>query len=485
MKMPFPIKPPGKLPGLSPQATSNLFLQLLPFADAATKDLPLSRLLRLSLFQVAVGMTMVLLTGTLNRVMIVELGVSAGLVALMVSLPLVVAPLRALIGFRSDTHKSFLGWRRVPYMGMGAMLTYGGLAIMPFALLNLQDSTAPPLVGQVAAAIAFLLAGAGVHMTQTAGLALAADLSNDDNRPRVIALLYVMLLVGMFFAALILGRLLVDPSPKTLIQVIQGCAVVVIVLNHIALWKQEPRNLALTAPQKPRPTFRQAWAAYRAHRKPYRLLMAVGLGSAAFGMQDILLEPYGGEVLKLSVSATTALTAFMAGGSLIGFTLAARMLTRGSDACRLAAYGAVIGVAAFALVLLSAPIHAVTIFQIGTFGIGLGSGLFAVGTLMAAMSQADDDNAGLALGAWGAVQATATGLAMAIGGGIRDGIKAMSSAGFLGPGFDGTALGYIAIYHLEILLLFATIAVVGPLARHQRAGDRKTLHRFGLTETPG
>jgi BCD family chlorophyll transporter-like MFS transporter len=50
-------------------------------------------------------MAVVLLTGTLNRIMIVELGVAAWLIAvMMVSLPLVFAPLpRALIGFRSDT----------------------------------------------------------------------------------------------------------------------------------------------------------------------------------------------------------------------------------------------------------------------------------------------------------------------------------------------------------------------------------------------
>ena len=35
--------------------------RFLPFADAATAELPLARLLRLSLFQVAVGMASVLL----------------------------------------------------------------------------------------------------------------------------------------------------------------------------------------------------------------------------------------------------------------------------------------------------------------------------------------------------------------------------------------------------------------------------------------
>ena len=119
----------------------------LPFADAATAELPLGRLLRLSLFQVSVGMAVVLLNGTLNRVMIVELEVPTWLVALMVSLPLVFAPFRALVGFRSDTHRSVLGWRRVPYIWLGTMLQFGGFAIMPFALLVLSgdDPESAPL----------------------------------------------------------------------------------------------------------------------------------------------------------------------------------------------------------------------------------------------------------------------------------------------------------------------------------------------------
>ncbi len=114
--------------------------------------LPLGRLLRLSLFQVTVGMAVVLLIGTLNRVMIVELGVPAWLVALMVSLPLVFAPFRALVGFRSDTHRSVLGWRRVPYLWFGTLLQFGGFAIMPFALLVLSGDTHGPIVSSARSA---------------------------------------------------------------------------------------------------------------------------------------------------------------------------------------------------------------------------------------------------------------------------------------------------------------------------------------------
>ena len=110
----------------------------------------------------------------------------------MVALPVLYAPLRALIGFRSDTHRSALGWRRVPFIWMGTLIQFGGFAVMPFALLVLsgggQAHQWPVWVGQVAAGLAFLLVGAGLHTIQTAGLALAtaapaADSYNPDEEP--------------------------------------------------------------------------------------------------------------------------------------------------------------------------------------------------------------------------------------------------------------------------------------------------------------
>ena len=53
---------------------SGSLLALMPYAQAVQGDLPMGRLTRLSLFQLSVGMAAVLLTGTLNRVMVIELG---------------------------------------------------------------------------------------------------------------------------------------------------------------------------------------------------------------------------------------------------------------------------------------------------------------------------------------------------------------------------------------------------------------------------
>jgi BCD family chlorophyll transporter-like MFS transporter len=459
--------------------------RFLPFADAATRELPLPRLLRLSLFQVTVGMAMVLLTGTLNRVMILELHVPAWLVALMVSLPLVFAPFRALVGFRSDTHRSLLGWRRVPYIWMGSLLQFGGLAIMPFALIVLSGDTHGPLwIGQAAAALAFLLVGAGLHTTQTAGLALATDLAPEESRPRVVALLYVMLLVGMLIAALVFGQVLRDFSQLRLIQVVQGSALLTMVLNGIALWQQEVRDPARTDPQRDRPRFADVWRELAAVGNYRRFLVAVALGSAAFSMQDVLLEPYGGEVLGLDVGATTTLTAFMAAGTLSAFAIATRVLARGADPHRLAACGALVGLAAFASVIFSAPLDSPLLFRAGALLIGVGGGLFSVGSLMAAMTR-ETAHTGLALGSWGAAQASAAGVAVALGGAIRDIVAELAQRGALGPALTGKAVGYSFVYHIEIGLLFATLVAIGPLVRpaHERRAQPAT--RFGLAEFPG
>ncbi len=438
----------------------------LPFADVTSAAMPMRRLLRLSLFQVTVGMAVVLMIGTLNRVMIVELGVPAWLVAVMISLPLVFAPFRAVVGFKSDTHRSMLGWRRVPYLWMGTLIQFGGLAIMPFALIVLSgDSNGPIILGQAAAGLAFLLVGAGLHTTQTVGLALATDLSPPETHPKVVALLCMMLLLGMLASALVFGLLLAHFSEVRLIQVVQGAAVTTMVLNGIALWKQEPRDPSRTRADRIRPSFAETWRDFNRDARARRRLVALGVGTIAFSMQDILLEPYGGRVLGLPVGATTAMTALLAVGGLTGFATAARLLGRGTDPYRLAGVGAMVGLAAFSAVVFAAPLQSIGLFGVGVTLIGLGAGLFAHCTLTAAMALARPGQVGLTLGIWGAVQASAAGAAVASGGLIRDGVSALAEGGALGSTLVSPATGYVAVYAIELALLFATLIAIGPLAR--------------------
>ncbi len=175
------------------------------------------------------------------------------------------------------------------------MVQFGGLSIMPFALLVLSGGGAsqayPQWVGQAAAALSFLLVGAGIHITQTVGIALATELTSDDRRPG-----------GRAHVCVVAGRLhrerrsssgnCLRTSPGRLIQVIQGTAVLTLVLNGIALWKQESLKRVTAAElAAPQPRFTDSMANYMRGGATTRRLVAVGLGTMAFGMQDVLLEP--------------------------------------------------------------------------------------------------------------------------------------------------------------------------------------------------
>jgi BCD family chlorophyll transporter-like MFS transporter len=465
-------------------------IEMLPFSDAASDDLPLGQLLRLSLFQISVGMATVMLLGTLNRVMIVELNVAAMIVAAMIALPVLIAPFRALLGFKSDNHRSAIGWKRVPYLWFGTLYQFGGLALMPFSLLILSGDYVhgPAWAGEVAAALSFLLTGLGMHMTQTAGLALAADRATEETRPRVVALLYVMFLVGMAVSAIVVGWLLRDFNGLKLVQVVQGAAVLTLFINVVALWKQERVNpMSKAEREAPQPKFRDAWRDFVNGGDAGRLLVVVFLGTMAFNMQDVLLEPYGGEILGLSVGATTLLTAAWAAGALAGFALAARWLFRQVDPYRMGARGLLVGLIAFSAVIFAAPLNSAPLFFTGAVLIGFGGGLFSVATLTAAMTMPAQGLAGrgLALGAWGAAQATAAGLSIFIGGALRDVVGAAAVSGSLGSGLASPATGYSVVYHVEIALLFMTLIALGPLVRARALSSRPGgAAKLGLAEFP-
>ena len=454
----------GKLARIGPR--------YLPFADVARDDLPLSRLLRLSLFQVTVGMALVLLVGTLNRVMIVELNVPASLVAIMLALPLLFAPFRAIIGFRSDTHKSALGLRRIPYIWRGTLLQFGGFAVMPFALLVLsgygEAYDAPIWLGHGSAALAFLMVGAGIHIVQTVGLALATDLVPEEDQPNVVGLMYVMLLIGMIGSAFVFGILLENYTPGRLIRVIQGAAVVTMALNLLAIWKQEPRDRARASrlQKEGTPSFAESWRAFASSHGAMWLLAVVALGTAGFGMADVILEPYGGQVLNMSVAATTKLTAVLAFGSLIGFAVASRVLSTGTRPDTVSAWGALIGVPAFAAILAMTYLGNVTLFVVAVLFVGLGAGLFGHGTLTATMRAAPREQIGLALGTWGAVQATAAGIAVALGGIIRDTVLLAQT----GTTTDHGA-AYVPVFALEIALLIGAALILIPNLKRIHIGQ--------------
>ena len=441
---------------------------ILPFSDAGSTNFSLFQLLRLSLFQISVGMATVMLAGTLNRVMIVELLVPASLVAIMIAIPVLIAPLRTFYGHKSDTYKSFIGWKRIPYMWFGSLFQFGGLAIMPFAIIILSgdQTVGPSWAGEVLVAIAFLFTGIGMHITQTVGLALAADRATKENRPRVVALLYFMFLFGMGISAVVIGILLADFSKLRLIQVVQGSAVLTLILNLVAVWRQEQIIINQQKNDKSEKFF-LSWKKFISDRKTNSLIWVVFWGTLAFSMQDVLLEPYGGQILGLSVSETTNLTGVWALGALLGLALAANNSKKTVSSVSNAMTALLIGIVGFSAIIFSSPMQFPFLYFLGTLFIGFGTGLFSVSLLIIAMALSSKTNlgSGFILGSWGAAQAIGAGLGIAVGGILRDLVNKIALSGYLGSTFENNSIGYIFVYHLEILFIFITLIVLGMLSQ--------------------
>ncbi|MFN9211380.1 MAG: PucC family protein, partial [Betaproteobacteria bacterium] len=80
--------------------------------------------------------------------------------------------------------------------------------------------------------------------------------------------------------------------------------------------------------------------------------------------------------------------------------------------------------------------------------------------------------------------------AVALGGALRDGFGGLAVAGRFGEAMATPAAGYAFVYHLELILLFATLAAIGPLARRRLARAappavmRPASPVFGLAEFP-
>ncbi|MEM9233977.1 MAG: PucC family protein, partial [Pseudomonadota bacterium] len=125
------------------------------------------------------------------------------------------------------------------------------------------------------------------------------------------------------------------------------------------------------------------------------------------------------------------------------------------------------------------------LFVCGVALIGMGSGVFSVCVLTSVMTVIEGQNSGIALGAWGAVQATSIGVGVAVGGAIRDGVIRFSDNGLLGEAFATPSAGYTAVYHIEIILLFVGLAIIGPLAKFSGGHSRQSRGaRFSLPVFP-
>ncbi len=437
--------------------------------------------LRLGLFQFGMGLSLAPLTGTLNRVLIDEARIPAVAVGFLIAIHYFVSPARALIGFRSDQERARGNWR-TPYVVLGAMLTYGGLATAPFSLILLSGNGGIGFwPAMVVCTMIFLAYGIGVNIVETVYLALVSDITAPQERGRVLAVLWIMLVLGTIVSSVLVGMFLIDYNPMRLIRVMQGSAVIFVALTFLSLWGQERLRPDGTVDSQQdairvRLSLGESLRMLASQKLMRGIFALLFIATAAFATHDVLLEPYGGQVLDMSVAATTRLTAWWGVAMLTAIALAGWLLWRGRSPVMPIFLGCVSGILGFLIISYASDAALVGPFRAGVWLIGMGRGMFIVGSLALIMTITDQGHAGLFLGLWGVSQALAQGFGTIGGGLARD----------IAQHFTGSVvIGYTTVYTTSLLgLLVALLLLVSMRLGRQLQAGKVQSPWSGLQDVP-
>jgi BCD family chlorophyll transporter-like MFS transporter len=413
--------------------------------------MPFSLLIRLGLRQFAAGMLSVLALGILNRVMKVEMGLPLGLVSVVIGIHYFAAPLAIPLGHRSDL-RPLRGLHRTPYILIGAGLTVLTTVAAPFVALFMQSQQASAL-SVVLGILNFLLLGVGIYTAGTAYLSLIADRAPKQERGKAVAVVWSMMmvgiLVGVFFGVGILNAY--DRDRLVLLFVLMGA--IVAVFTAIAIWRVEkPRPDSETAtPSSSVP----AWKLLAYGRQTRLFFLFMFSGIFFLFLQQVVLEPFGGDVFAMSVRETTLFNAFQMVGVLVGMGFAGGYLSRRIGNKPTAGLG--LALASLAFLGLGAAAFTRTAALVNpTIGLmGLGMGLFNVGGLAMMMDMSVEGLTGTYMGAWTLSQALANGLA-SIGGGF------LHDLGLVTFGAEAAAYGLVFVIEAGGLLL--TLALLRTLS---------------------
>jgi BCD family chlorophyll transporter-like MFS transporter len=415
--------------------------------------------IRLGLLHVAVAVTLVPITGILNRIMIHDLGILASVVAALIILPNVLSPLQVWIGNYSDQHPLF-GYRRTPYIALGLLLCVGGAVLTPHVALLMADQF---WLGLAFGVLVFGCWGVGFNVAVVSYLSLASDLSAEHQRSRTIAIMWFMMITSVIATAIVTGRALDPYSETQLIAVFAWAGLVALLIAAAGLVGLEPRQQKLKH-QVARPDQRATIQAIIGNPHARRFFIYLTLMLSAILGQDVLLEPFGAQLFGMDVRQTTQLTATWGGMTLVSLLLHGLVLSRWLAKKPGAFLGGVIAATGLALIAISGVLQIKALFVPGVAVLGFGTGIATATNLALMLDMTTPEQVGLFIGAWGVADAMARGLGNLLGGVMRDVITL--TTGSANTGYISVFLIQAAILGVSLLLL-SQISVAAFRSRNQ------------------
>ncbi len=392
--------------------------------SAAERRFRTVRTLRLGTFHIGSAMSDVLVSSVLNRVLISHFGFMAWPVALLLGLRYLLSPLSLWAGARSDVSAAAPNGR-TRFIWAGRALMMLGLGLIGISLA--WFGRGQPLVGWLAVIAGFLSYGVGGLISGSPFLALVRDSAPAKKQGMAIAIVETVLIACFPLAALGFGLLMEHYELRLFWRLVALTAGVgglfwLVSIAGVERRVQDELRAAGEPLQPPERPVAERVRALLGDRSKIRFFLFLSVAAAAAWLQEAVLEPFGAEVLELTLGQTTRLNTVWLAPTLLTLVVSMALWRNrrperqggiaGAGLCFMAAGMALLAAASFTRMgVLVMP-------ALIAYGAGFGVYTFGGLSLMAAMTT--DQEAGAELGLWTIAQVVFRGVGIGAGGLIRD-----------------------------------------------------------------
>ena len=435
--------------------------------------------LRLGLFNMGLGLMAVLTLAVLNRVMISELGIPATITAGVLAVSQFVAPARIWFGQLSDT-KPLFGKHRTSYVLIGTAIF--GLAVFLAVQVVWKIGAIVRANGGWlwnsqtigwTALLALILAiyGLAVSSSSTPFTALLVDVSEEENRSKLVSIVWSMLMVGIVIGgvsgSIVLkrinqggieaGQIPLENLQAPINSVFSFVPFLVIALAAIATWGVEKKysrfssRASNTVHREDKITFKRAIKILTASRQTGIFFSFLCLFTISLFMQEAVLEPYGGEVFGMSIADTTKLNSFWGVGILLGYSTTGFFIVPRLGKKLSTKIGCGLVALCFVLIILAGFTQQEIILKISMVLFGIAAGVATIGGISLMLDLTAAATAGTFIGAWGLAQAMSRAIATVAGGVVLDIGKAL----FVSPLWS-----YALVFVIEALVMIAAVVIL-------------------------
>jgi len=423
------------------------------------QNLSIGRNLKIALFHLGSGMADVLATGTWNRIMISDLGFSATPISLLISLRYFLAPLGVWAGRISDD-RAVGGYRRLFWIWLGRALMVLSMLMLGMATASLvRGESATPLLWLVII-LSLTMFSFGTAISGSTFLALIYDRAPERQRGRAVGLVWAFLLTGFAVGGFLFSRLLhtgvgedaATLNPDSVQSLFIFAGLLLGGLWFFSLLGEERRGSGAVTHQ-PKSSLRADLKRVWSNRQTRLFFWYLALSMIFAFAQDAVLEPFGGQVFGIDAAHTTRFAAYwgsMAIISILVFLWLRRRFKRLTDTV-ISYIGVAVLIVTFALFAIAGLAGLRPLVTPGLILMGLGLGIWNVGTLGLMMSMSPAGRAGTFLGFWTMVEVIARGIGTSGGGVIRDVVLGITG---------DLALSYVAVFILEVFGLALTLWVL-------------------------